>query len=279
MTYAVEYNPDVTNPASAWMVLAEELDTLSWQEDFSLLPGGSHAKLRVTVDDGVLTATAESAEFVVPLKKPEIFIDALPWGTTYRVGSDVLLLAEAFDPQDEWLADGQLKWTSNLSGTLGYGSELIVKNLVAGTHIITVTATNSAGLTESDTVTVRIGDSGGGSNCFIATAAFGSPFDPWVTLLREFRDRILMASGAGRAFVGWYYRVSPPMAAFIAGSDALRASVRIMLLPAVGFSALALRIGFFWSLVLMLALLALTGLGIAGLIRVRSGRKGGWDRA
>jgi hypothetical protein len=268
LTYSVEYNPDVTNPASAWMVLAEDLETRSWQEDFSLLPGGSHAKIRVTVDDGVLTAAAESAEFIVPLKKPEIFIDDLPWGNTYPMGSDVLFTAEAFDLQDEWLADGQLKWTSNLSGTLGYGSELIVRNLIPGTHVITVTGTNSAGLTASDTVTVRIGNSGGGgSACFIATAAFGSGFDPYVNLLRDFRDTVLMTHGAGRAFVGWYYRVSPPIAAFIAGSNALRASVRIMLLPAVGFSALALSIGFFWSAVLSLALLALAGMIIDRMIR------------
>ena len=268
VTYTVEYNPDVTNSASAWMVLAEDLDTRSWQEDFSLLPGGAHAKIRVTADDGVLTAIAESAEFNVPLKKPELFIDELPWGTSYPAGSDVLLTARAFDPQDEWLAGDQLRWTSNLSGELGSGSELIVRNLVSGTHIITLTATNSAGLTTSDTVTVQIGSSGGSrSPCFIATAAFGSGFDPCVNLLRDFRDRILMVHGAGRAFVAWYYRISPPIAAFIAGSDALRAVVRVMLLPAVGFSILALRMGFFWSMALLLALLALAGAIISVLVR------------
>ena len=284
LTYAVEYNPDAANPASPWMVLADELETRSWQEDFSQLPGGRHAKIRVTVDDGVLTAVAESAEFTVLLKKPQVFIDELPWGSSYPAGSDVLLAAEAFDPQDEWLADGQLKWTSNLSGTLGYGSELIVRNLKAGTHVITLTATNSAGLTASDKVTVIVVetidastsdgaappavDSGGGSrSCFIATAAFGSAFDPYVTLLRNFRDRVLITSGLGRSFVAWYYRISPPIADFIAGKDDLRALVRIMLLPAVAFSALALRIGLFWSLVLTLALLALAAMTASILIR------------
>ena len=74
-------------------------------------------------------------------------------------------------------------------------------------------------------------------------------------------------NGLGRSFVSWYYRISPPIADFIAGKDALRALVRIMLLPAVAFSALALRIGLFWSLVIMLALLALAAMAASILIR------------
>jgi hypothetical protein len=145
------------------MVLADELDTPHWTEDFSLLPGGSHARIRVTVDDGVLTATAESAEFIVPIKIPEILVNELPWGAVYKYGSDVLLAAEVYDPQDGLLADDKLKWTSNISGELGYGSELIVSNLPIGNHTITLTATNSDGVSSSATVSVKVVSSDGGS--------------------------------------------------------------------------------------------------------------------
>jgi len=168
LTYTVEYNPDVTNPSSAWMVLVDELVTSSWTEDFSLLPGGNHARIRVTVDDGVLTATAESAEFIVPIKKPEILVNELPWGAVYKYGSDVLLAAEVYDPQDGLLPDDKLQWTSNISGELGYGSELIVSNLPTGNHTITLTATNSAGVSSSATVSVKVVSSdGGGGGCAI----------------------------------------------------------------------------------------------------------------
>lgn len=83
---------------------------------------------------------------------------------------------------------------------------------------------------------------GGGSGCFIATAAFGSPFERHVVMLREFRDRCLLNSSAGRAFVRWYYRHSPKYAAIIAHNDALRAVARIALMPLYGMAVLILRV-------------------------------------
>ncbi len=267
LLYTVEYNPDVTNASSAWIILADELETSSLTEDFSKLRGGNHAKIRVTAFDGVLYATAESAEFIVPLKKPEIFLDELAWGTIYKPGDDILLMADAYDPQDEWLPDDKIRWTSDISGELGFGSELIVKDLKAGRHTITVTATNSAGLSSSATISVEVGSSAGSGHCFIATAAFGSYLHPYVGMLRDFRDAFLLTSRVGQAFVRWYYRVSPPLAALIAQKAYVRTAVRVMLLPAVGFSALALNIGLFWSVFLLLAFMLLTGMGVRKLVR------------
>ena len=69
--------------------------------------------------------------------------------------------------------------------------------------------------------------------CFIATAAWGSWMDPHVVSLRHFRDEVLMHNAAGRAFVAFYYRHSPPAAAFIARHGALRAAARGVLAPVV----------------------------------------------
>lgn len=76
-------------------------------------------------------------------------------------------------------------------------------------------------------------DSGGGGGCFIATAAYGSWLAPEVATLREFRDRSLLTNRPGQAFVAWYYRVSPPVAAFIAQHESLRTAVRWGLAPVV----------------------------------------------
>jgi len=254
LLYTVEYNPDVSNASSAWIVLTDELASASWTEDFGLLPGGSHAKIRVSASDGARSATAESAEFIVPIKKPEVFLDALPWGTFYNEGEDILLVAEGYDPQDGSLPDDKIRWTSSISGELGYGSELMVEDLDAGRHEITVTVTNSAGLSSSATVYVQVGASTGSGRCFIATAAFGSCLHPHVGTLRDFRDAFLLKTRAGRALVRWYYRVSPPLADWIEKDAFLRATVRVMLLPVIGFSALALDIGLFWSLFILLTL-------------------------
>ena len=69
--------------------------------------------------------------------------------------------------------------------------------------------------------------------CFIATAAYGSKFEPAVVLLRQFRDRYLLTNPFGKAFVDFYYRHSPPIAKFIAVSESLKFIVRVMLTPIV----------------------------------------------
>lgn len=69
--------------------------------------------------------------------------------------------------------------------------------------------------------------------CFIATAAWGSHLDPHVAELRRFRDEVLLTNAAGRAFVSWYYEVSPPIAEVIAKHEALRAATRWALTPLV----------------------------------------------
>jgi hypothetical protein len=75
--------------------------------------------------------------------------------------------------------------------------------------------------------------SGGGGGCFIATAAYGSYLAPEVMALREFRDRYLLTHGPGQAFVDGYYRISPPVATFIAEHEALKTAVRWGLTPVV----------------------------------------------
>ncbi|ACM19861.1 hypothetical protein Geob_1502 [Geotalea daltonii FRC-32] len=77
--------------------------------------------------------------------------------------------------------------------------------------------------------------SGGKSGCFIATAAYGSYLHPKVTLLRQFRDHYLLTNAPGRAFVSLYYRVSPPLAAFIAEHATARTLCRVVLAPVIFF--------------------------------------------
>jgi len=68
-------------------------------------------------------------------------------------------------------------------------------------------------------------------DCFIATAAFGSPFAERVTTMRIFRDKWLMENPLGRAFVGFYYRNSPTLAGFIQERPWARMITCILLYP------------------------------------------------
>ena len=70
-----------------------------------------------------------------------------------------------------------------------------------------------------------------GTRCTIASIPAGSS----VTLqaLREFRDQHLQQFALGRAFIGFYYRHSPPIADLVAAHDSLRLLVRAILTPVV----------------------------------------------
>lgn len=69
--------------------------------------------------------------------------------------------------------------------------------------------------------------------CFIATAAHGSMEHEDVAVLRRFRDRVLMRTDTGRAFVATYYGLSPAWAERIRESEALKRLTRAALAPAV----------------------------------------------
>jgi parallel beta-helix repeat protein len=73
-------------------------------------------------------------------------------------------------------------------------------------------------------------------NCFIATAAYDSPFHSHVEILRNFRDKYLITNKFGRKLVKLYYKYSPPLANIIAKHKTLKIAVRIHLLPFVAFS-------------------------------------------
>jgi len=80
---------------------------------------------------------------------------------------------------------------------------------------------------------IAIGDLRGYLGCFIATAAYGTPTAEQIDVLREFRDVVLLESTVGSRFVVLYYRLSPPIADFIARSDLLRTLVRELLVDPV----------------------------------------------
>lgn len=158
MSFKVEYNPDTTNPNSPWMVLTADAGTTSWNENFAELPGGNHAKIRITATDWVLSSMSESAEFSVPFKAPEIYIEDPEWGDSYEEGDEVFLEAEIFDLQDEKIPDSDIKWKSNIDGDLGTGNNLITDKLSMGEHTITLTASNSRGLSKSETINLKVGN-------------------------------------------------------------------------------------------------------------------------
>ena len=128
----------------------------------------------------------------------------------------------------DWDVDGDFSTSSGRTIVVDYGS--------AGTREAVVQ------ITDADTdielqCAIQIADApvrgGGSGGCFIATAAYGSYLEPQVKMLRAFRDDVLLQHAWGRAFVDFYYTVSPSLADVIADHEWLRAVTRWSLTPMV----------------------------------------------
>jgi len=66
----------------------------------------------------------------------------------------------------------------------------------------------------------------GDDECFIATAAYGTPTAVEIYELRRFRDDYLRKSTLGNEFIEFYYENSPPIADFISKYEILRTVIR-----------------------------------------------------
>ncbi len=79
------------------------------------------------------------------------------------------------------------------------------------------------------------------SECFIATAVFGTPLDPHLDILREFRDKWLLTTPIGRVAVFTYYEISPPIARKTRKSPILKKIFRTILVePGLGLARIVL---------------------------------------
>lgn len=80
-------------------------------------------------------------------------------------------------------------------------------------------------------------------NCFISTAAFGSPLNAKVKTFKLFRDKILKQFDLGQRFIQFYYKNSPPIAHAISKNKYLKAGTRALLWPMWAVSEAVLFMG------------------------------------
>lgn len=150
LTYTVLYN---TGADQRWVPIATDVKGLSAPVDTALLVGSNRARVRVRATDGVNTTEADSAgTFIVPEHPPLVTI----LGAAKVVNrQSAEFTGAAYDPRERMLPAARLKWTSNRDGKLGSGPHItMTKPLSSGTHVITLTATNSQGRVASKQVKV-----------------------------------------------------------------------------------------------------------------------------
>lgn len=109
-----------------------------------------------------------------------------------------------------------------------------------------------------------------GQGCFIATAAYGSPFEYHVALLRRFRDQFLITNSPGKTFVELYYRFSPRAADYILKHGYLKPVVRTALIPAIGVAAFFIHTSYLQKVIVLIVLLLGVVYGAWKVVRARS---------
>jgi len=110
------------------------------------------------VSDGTRSAFVETPVFRVANHAPEVRIDSPSPGVVLSESQGFLLKASGYDEEDGSLGFNAFSWSSSVDGSLGVGAHVVLSalQLTPGAHTITVTATDSSGLTSTATVSITI---------------------------------------------------------------------------------------------------------------------------
>ena len=160
--------------------------------------GTSFTKSSLSVGLHVITVTAtddhgQEAETSITVTvgndAPKVAITTPADNSNHFYDSVVVFVANATDREDTVLAGQSVVWRSDRDGLLGYGISLTKERLSVGTHVITVTATDSYGQESSTSITITVGNAS--PKIFLrlpvenSIHAFGSS----ITFLADITDR------------------------------------------------------------------------------------------
>lgn len=155
LSYDVLYSRD---DGATWQVLQLGLVGTSAAIDSSELGGSGTARFKVIASDGVLQGEGVSPPYEVADKAPVITLLNPAPDSSYEYGQELLFSAEVFDYQDGSLDGASVEWRDQTGFLLGTGTEFAQDDLLTGENIITITATNSAGLESSETFSIFVSD-------------------------------------------------------------------------------------------------------------------------
>ena len=155
LSYRVYYSVD---GGKVYMPLSLETANTSRTLPAGRLRGSSRARIGVSVSDGARSSFAETPVFSVANHAPEISIRTPVSGDVFAENQGFVVEAVAYDMEDGLVPSSHIVWGSSIDGSLGSGRYLVLSaaDLTAGSHTLTVTATDAAGLSASASVDIVI---------------------------------------------------------------------------------------------------------------------------
>jgi hypothetical protein len=156
LSHVIQYSRD---GGATWETLTADWPHQAYQVNLSELGESNSGLIRVTASDGfnVESDTSDST-FTTPNNPPEAHIHSPFDGQAFIGVENVILAGSAVDREEEHLIGSSLEWTSDLDGFIGTGDNFLINasQLSDGNHTITLTATDSGGLTSTASVNVVI---------------------------------------------------------------------------------------------------------------------------
>ena len=197
---------------------------VKWTGDVSTIIDVYDATTTVTMDDHYsITANFES---LYPDPLVQLTISSTRGGSVTTPGEGTFLLplgsevGVVAEPDEGYQFT---KWSGNV--------DTVADVNAAETTITTISS-----------YSIKANFNGTGSSCCTITAAYDSPMAEEIEILRKFRDEYMLTNQLGRAFVDFYYTVSPPIAKFMTEYPILKPIARVGLLPVVAMSALVVNV-------------------------------------
>ena len=163
MSQHLRYSPNGTR----FMPLAMNIEGTSYTVDMAGLPRLQTGKgfFELVVSDGLNTTTTRTKKLRPTLQlatllgaAPSTYILTPDLNKSFPKAATVLLHCSAWDLEDRGLTGASVVWESNLDGQIATGRVTSAADLSVGNHIITVTVTDSEGLSSTDITRVKITD-------------------------------------------------------------------------------------------------------------------------
>jgi hypothetical protein len=164
LTYYLRYTPD----GSRWIPIHTSTKDTAIDVDLTQMPRlhAGQGRFEIFATDGLNTVRAQTGplqpagSYAAVGNAPWVYITTPDDGLSFRKGGTIILHGNAWDLEDNALSGASLQWSSDLDGSLGNGRLASMRTLSVGTHVITLQATDSDGLTSTDTTTITILDRG-----------------------------------------------------------------------------------------------------------------------
>lgn len=156
IVYTVQFSPD---GGGSWETLLLKQPVQTYPLPQKYFKGTSRGLIRVIASDGFNTAVDTSnAAFSIPNRAPQVRIHSPTPGRLFTGSGIVSFESSVSDAEDGEIPENKIEWRSSVDGLLGNGASLqrLANTLTEGTHVLTVQATDSAGVEGWATVSIQI---------------------------------------------------------------------------------------------------------------------------